>query len=56
MIEEFKKDMMKEYEITNLGTMKYFLGIQVKQSRGRIFLSQEKYAEDLLKKYNNGTQ
>ena len=54
MIEEFKKAMMKEYEMTDLGTMKYFLGIQIKQSPGRIFLSQEKYAEDLLKKFNMG--
>ena len=39
MIEELKKAMMKEYEMTGLGTMKYFLGIQIKQSPGRIFLS-----------------
>ncbi|KAL0410959.1 UNVERIFIED_CONTAM: Retrovirus-related Pol polyprotein from transposon TNT 1-94 [Sesamum latifolium] len=31
--------------------MRYFLGIQVKQSPGRIFLSQEKYIDDLLKKF-----
>jgi len=39
MIEEFKKAMMSEYEMTDLGLMKYFLGIQVKQSPGQIFLS-----------------
>ncbi|XP_057249968.1 uncharacterized mitochondrial protein AtMg00810-like [Beta vulgaris subsp. vulgaris] len=43
---------MSEYEMTDLGAMKYFLGMQVKQSPGRIFLSQEKYADDLLKKFN----
>ena len=43
---------MKEYEMTDLGIMKYFLGIQIKQSPGRISLSQEKYAEDLFKKFN----
>ena len=52
MIEKFKKAMIKEYEMTDLGTMKYFLGIQIKQSSGRIFLSQDKYAEDLVKKFN----
>uniref|UniRef100_A0A803L0D4 Reverse transcriptase Ty1/copia-type domain-containing protein n=1 Tax=Chenopodium quinoa TaxID=63459 RepID=A0A803L0D4_CHEQI len=52
MIEEFKKSMMSEYEMTDLGEMKYFLGMQVKQSPGRIFLSQEKYAENMLKKFN----
>lgn len=29
MIKKFKKTMVDEYEITNLGLMKYFLGIEV---------------------------
>ena len=41
--------MMSEYEMTDLGAMKYFLGLQVKQSPGKTFLSQEKYVEDMLK-------
>ncbi|PKI68060.1 hypothetical protein CRG98_011656 [Punica granatum] len=41
--------MMEEFEMTDLGLMKYILGFQVKQSCGEIFISQEKYAEDLLK-------
>ncbi|XP_021720937.1 uncharacterized protein LOC110688457 [Chenopodium quinoa] len=52
MIEDFKKEMMSEYKMTDLGAMKYFLGMQVKQSPGRIFLSQEKYVEDMLKNFN----
>ena len=44
--------MMKEYEMKNLGIMKYFLGIQVKQSHGEIFISQEKYVGDLLEKFH----
>lgn len=52
MLNEFKKAMMSKYEMTDLGLMKYFLGIQVKQSPGCIFLSQEKYADDILKKFN----
>ena len=39
MIEDFKKTMMQEYEITSLGHMKYFLGMQVKQRLGQIFIS-----------------
>ncbi|KAL0303184.1 UNVERIFIED_CONTAM: Retrovirus-related Pol polyprotein from transposon TNT 1-94 [Sesamum radiatum] len=46
--------MMEKFEMTDLGQMRYFLGIQVKQSPGRIFLSQEKYIDDLLKKFNMG--
>ena len=50
-MEEFKKAMMEKYEMTDLGLMKYFLGIQVRQSKGEIFISQEKYLEELLKKF-----
>ena len=31
-IDEFKASMMKEFEMTDLGLMKYFLGIEVGQS------------------------
>ncbi|BBG94223.1 transposable element gene [Prunus dulcis] len=52
LAEVFNKNMMKEYEMTDLCTTRYFLGIQVQQSDERIFISQEKYAENLLKKFN----
>ena len=29
MVEDFKKAMMKEFEMTDLGLVKYFLGFQV---------------------------
>ncbi|XP_014624146.1 secreted RxLR effector protein 161-like [Glycine max] len=51
-MEEFKKAMMQEYEMTDLGLMRYFLGMQVKQRPEQIFISQEKYADDLLKKFD----
>ena len=51
MIKAFKKVMTNEFEMTDLGPMKYFLGIQVKQELGRIFISQAKYACDLLKRF-----
>ncbi|KAL2470537.1 putative mitochondrial protein [Abeliophyllum distichum] len=52
MVDEFKNKMMKDFEMSDLGLMRYFLGIQVKQSSSRIFLSQEKYIDDVLKKFN----
>ena len=52
MIEDFKKTKMQEYEMIDFGLMKYFLGMQVKQRCGQIFISQEKYANNLLKKFN----
>ena len=50
---EITKDQLKQFfEITNLGLMHYFLGIQVWQEEGRVTLSQTKYALDVLKKFN----
>ena len=51
MVQDFKKVMMTKFEITDFRLMKYFLGFQVKQSRGGIFILQEKYVENLLKKF-----
>jgi len=41
--------MKHEFEMTDLGLMMYFLGIKVNQSNSRIFISQTKYAVDVLK-------
>ena len=38
--------------MTDLGLMKYFLGFQERQSTGEVFICQEKYIEDLLKKFH----
>jgi len=59
MLNEFKEDMMKTFEMTNLGLMKYFLGIEIKQQEEGIFISQKKYTESLIKRfktngYNSG--
>ena len=35
----------------NLGLMKYFLGIEVEKSEKGIFIFQNKYARDLLKRF-----
>lgn len=51
MVEEFKKIIMEEFEMLDLGLMRYFLRVQVKQSNGDIFISQETYINDLLIKF-----
>ncbi|XP_058009645.1 uncharacterized mitochondrial protein AtMg00810-like [Hevea brasiliensis] len=43
--------MMKVFEITNLGLMSYFLGIEIKQKENEVFISQNKYAKEILKKF-----
>jgi hypothetical protein len=40
MFEEFKKSMKTEFNITDLGRMKYFLGIEVLQKADGIFITQ----------------
>ena len=40
--------LAKEFEMKDLGTLKYFLGIEVSRSSKGIFLFQRKYSLDLL--------
>ncbi|RVX20811.1 Retrovirus-related Pol polyprotein from transposon RE1 [Vitis vinifera] len=40
--------LSREFEMKDLGPLKYFLGIEVSRTSERIFLSQRKYALDLL--------
>ena len=51
-----KKDLAAEYEMTNIGLMHYFLGLEVWQEPGwqepgHIFLGQRKYTIDILRRF-----
>jgi hypothetical protein len=50
-IDEFKVVMEKEFEMTDLGLMKYFLSIEVSPLESGMFIIQSKYASDLLKRF-----
>jgi len=41
MFKEFKESMMHEFKMTDLGKMKYFLGIEATQSTEGIFICQK---------------
>jgi hypothetical protein len=43
--------MSKEFEMSMIGELTFFLDFQVKQIREGIFISQEKYTKDLLKRF-----
>ncbi|XP_070675755.1 secreted RxLR effector protein 161-like [Malus domestica] len=43
--------MTKEFEMTDIGLMAYYLGIEVKQNKEGIFISQESYTKEILKKF-----
>jgi hypothetical protein len=46
----FKHAMQSEFQMTDLGIMKYFLGIEVDQSTKGIFVCKQKYAADVIKR------
>lgn len=48
---EFAKEMKQEFEMSMIGELNYFLGPQVKQTTEGIFISQSKYAKDLVKRF-----
>eukprot|EP00253_Pinus_taeda_P035938 PITA_35938 len=49
--QSFALVMQKEFEMSLLGELTYFLGLQIQQNEGSIFLSQTKYLKQILKKY-----
>eukprot|EP00252_Welwitschia_mirabilis_P022462 TRINITY_DN607_c0_g1_i3.p1 TRINITY_DN607_c0_g1~~TRINITY_DN607_c0_g1_i3.p1 ORF type:complete len:1070 (-),score=207.18 TRINITY_DN607_c0_g1_i3:857-3973(-) len=51
LIEKFRSDMMKEFEMTDLGHLSYYLGIQIRQSSKGTSLNQFKYASDMLQRF-----
>lgn len=51
MILAFKEEMKKRVEMTDLGLMNYFLGMEVNQCEDGIFISQTKYAREIVKRF-----
>lgn len=51
-VDKLRHELEKEFEMSSLGLMNYFLGVEVIQCQRGIFISQEKYIKDLLKKFN----
>ena len=51
MLRHFVQQMQSEFEMSLVGELTYFLGLQVKQMEDSIFLSQSKYAKNIVKKF-----
>jgi len=49
--EEFVAAMKGEFEMSMMGELSFFLGLQVKQTRDGIFLCQSKYCKEILMKF-----
>ncbi|GJR82938.1 putative ribonuclease H-like domain-containing protein [Tanacetum coccineum] len=52
MCTEFKDCMHKRFQMSSMGELTFFLGLQVKQQSDEIFISQDKYVADILKKFD----
>ncbi|GJS92308.1 putative ribonuclease H-like domain-containing protein [Tanacetum coccineum] len=50
--DEFEDCMHKRFQMSSMGELTFFLGLQVKQQPDGIFLSQDKYVADILKKFD----
>ncbi|PNY18017.1 copia-type polyprotein [Trifolium pratense] len=50
-INEFKTGMMTEFEMTDLGSVSYFLGIEFLRTTRGLMLHQKKYAGEILKRF-----
>ncbi|GJR06169.1 putative ribonuclease H-like domain-containing protein [Tanacetum coccineum] len=52
---EFEKLMHKKFQMSSMGELTFFLGLQVTQKDDGIFISQDKYVDEILKKFGFST-
>ncbi|GJV44041.1 putative ribonuclease H-like domain-containing protein [Tanacetum coccineum] len=50
--DEFEALMQSRFQMSSMGELTFFLGLQVKQNKGGIFISQDKYVAEILKKFD----
>nr|GEV18052.1 putative ribonuclease H-like domain-containing protein [Tanacetum cinerariifolium] len=50
--DEFEELMKNRFQMSSMGELAFFLGLQVKQKEDGIFISQDKYVAEILKKFN----
>jgi len=51
LCKDFEKVMQLEFEMSSMGELNFFLGLQVKQLQDGNFISQAKYAKELVKRF-----
>ena len=51
-IERFKVSMKNEFDMTDLGELTYFLGLEFTKTKMGLLLHQKKYVSDVLKRFN----
>ncbi|GJY18543.1 putative ribonuclease H-like domain-containing protein [Tanacetum coccineum] len=50
--DEFEALMKSRFQMSSMGELTFFLGLQVKQKEDGIFISQDKYVAEILKKFD----
>src|ERR1044072_4080799 len=48
---EFSKVMQGEFEMSMMGKLNFFLGLQINQTKNGIFIYHSKYCKEFLKKF-----
>ena len=54
LVAKFADLMSRKFEMSIMGELTFFLGLQIKQTREGTFVHQGKYTKDLLKKFDMG--
>ncbi|WVZ52036.1 hypothetical protein U9M48_003131 [Paspalum notatum var. saurae] len=54
LVSSFTEQMSREFEMTLMGELQFFLGLQIKQGPEGTFVHQAKYTRDILKKFEMG--
>ncbi|GKC19149.1 putative ribonuclease H-like domain-containing protein, partial [Tanacetum coccineum] len=52
---DFEKFMHKKFQMSSMGELAFFLGLQVTQKYDGIFISHDKYVDEILKKFGFST-
>ncbi|GJT87013.1 putative ribonuclease H-like domain-containing protein [Tanacetum coccineum] len=55
LCDEFEGLMHKRFQMSSMGELTFFLGLQVQQKEDGIFISQDKYVAEILKKFDFAT-
>nr|GFC54373.1 putative ribonuclease H-like domain-containing protein [Tanacetum cinerariifolium] len=51
LCKSFEKLMNDKFQMSSMGELTFFLGLQVKQKKDGIFISQDKYVAEILRKF-----
>jgi hypothetical protein len=51
LVSRFAEDMSREFEMSMMGKLQFFLGLQIKQSKEGTFVHQAKYTKDIVRKF-----